>query len=346
MKIHTYIFAICVVSALAFFGCAKKSATQSESIDSQNEIISAVQSETVSAQTKNSELSKEVVFSEEDNFIIKEMKRYIRMLSANDLVEANPMGTYKLYYGDTERVWAPVTSITDTDLKVNGEAAYARFSSCLNAKRSNALGCFSSMSGVTLIALETEDTGDNILTLLFSNDHAKTWNTAYVEIDGEYLGETKRPKYYLFCTDSTTGYLLLGGMEKIEADGSYSWEKIPGAHIFRTQDAGVSWEEIGGISDTVDHYLFVRGNTIFLGGRKDRYPCLFKSNDYTNWEEIELPVDKERYSSGSSNGFHFEGDYGIVDAYMYLREKGERNHELISFATKDGGETWGVWEVK
>lgn len=340
MKTHTFIFAIFAVSALAIFGCAKKQAV------SKTEIAPSEYAETISAQTKIPEPHEEVVFSEEDNIIIKEMRRYIRMLSANDLVEANPMGTYKLYYEDTERVWSPVTSITDTDLKVNGEAAYARFSSCLNAKKPSALGCFSSMSGVTLIALEAEDTGDNILTLLFSNDHAKTWNTAYVEIDGEYLGETKRPKYYLFCTDSTTGYLLLGGMEKIEADGSYSWEKIPGAHIFRTQDAGISWEEIGEISDTVDHYLFVRGNTIFLGGRKDRYPCLFKSNDYTNWEEIELPVDKERYSSGSSNGFHFEGDYGIVDAYMYLREKGERNHELISFATKDGGETWGVWEGK
>lgn len=338
MKTHTFILVICAFSALAIFGCAKKQ------VVSKTEIVPSVSTETISPQTKILEPSREeAVFSKEENITIRDMKRYIRVRSANDLVETKPMGTYKLYYGNTERVWAPVTSITDIDLEVNGEAAYARFSSCLNAKSPSSLGCFNS-NGATLIAIEAETTADNILTLLFSNDQAKTWNTAYIEIATEYLGEKKRPQYYLFCTDSNTGYLLLGGTETIVVDGRHSGETIPGAHIFRTQDAGVSWEEIGEISDTVNHYLFVRGNTIFLGGRKDRYPCLFKSDDYTNWEEIELPVDTEKYSSGSSDGFHFEGDYGIVNAYMYLREKGERNHELISFATKDGGETWIAWD--
>lgn len=333
MKTHIFIFTICVVSL--FIACSKKQ------VIGKIEIASPVTAETVLEKTTIPEPpSEEIVFSEEDKFTIREMKRHIRMLSADDLVESKPMGTYKLYYGDTERVWAPVTSITDTDLNVNGKAAYAKFSSCLNAKKPSTLRCFN-RNGITLIAIEEESTDDNILTLLFSNDQAKTWNTAYIEIASEYLGGEKYPRYYPFCTDSNTGYLLLGGMEKIIVDGSYSGEKIPGAHIFRTQDAGVSWEEIGRISDTVDHYLFVQENTIFLGGRKVRYPCLFKSDDYTNWEEIDFPVDTKKYLSGRSDGFVFDGEYGIVKAYMNLREDG---YEIISFATKDGGESWIVWD--
>ena len=196
------------------------------------------------------------------------MKRHIRRLSANDLVESKPMGTYELYYGNTEQVWAPVTSITNTDLEMNGKAAYAKFSWCLNAKKSNTLGCFND-NGITLIALEEEGKDDNILTLLFSNDQAKTWNTAYIEIASEYLGEKRYPRYYPFCTDSNTGYLLLGGMETVIGDGGgYTGEKIPGARIFRTQDAGASWEEINflwtvkSIYLVVPTVLFLRANTV------------------------------------------------------------------------------------
>ncbi len=45
MKFHT-LFTIFAVSALAFFGCARKSAPQVNPTDSQNETVSAVQSET------------------------------------------------------------------------------------------------------------------------------------------------------------------------------------------------------------------------------------------------------------------------------------------------------------
>ena len=334
MKAQTLIFTICVV--LLFIACSKKQSA------GKTEIAPPVPAETVSVQTKISEPPNEKdVFSKEDKITIRDMKRHIRMLSADNLVESKPMGTYALYYGNTERVWAPVTSITDVDLDMNGEEAYAKFSSCLNAKKPSTLRCFNN-NGIALIVIEEESKADNILTLLFSNDQAKTWNTAYIEIASEYLGEKKYPRYYPFCTDSNTGYLLLGGMETVIVDGgAYSGKTVPGAHIFRTQDAGVLWEEIGRISDTVNHYLFVQGDTIFLGGRKDRYSCLFKSDDYMNWEEINFPVDTKKYFSGRSDGFVFKGEYGIVDTYMNLHEGG---YEIISFATKDGGESWIMWD--
>ncbi|MBD5437818.1 MAG: hypothetical protein HDR37_04505 [Treponema sp.] len=279
MKAQTLIFTICVVSL--FLSCSKKHSA------SEIEIAPSVPAETVSVQTKIPESSsKDVVFSEEDKIAIRNMKRHIRRLSANDLVESKPMGTYELYYGNTERVWTPVTSITNTDLEMNGKAAYAKFSWCLNAKKSNTLGCFND-NGITLIALEEEGKDDNILTLLFSNDQAKTWNTAYVEIAGEYLGGEKYPKHYPFCTDSNIGYLLLGGMEKVIVDVGYSGEKIPGARIFRTQDAGASWEEIGRISNTVNHYLFVQGSTFFWRTKKS----------------LSLPFQKRRLHKLGGNQF-------------------------------------------
>lgn len=52
-------------------------------------------------------------------------------------------------------------------------------------------------------------------------------------------------------------------------------------------------------------------------------------------------MDSEKYLSGCSDGFVFKGEYGIVDIYMNLHEGG---YEIISFATKDGGKTWFVWD--
>ena len=355
MKTQTFIFTICAAFVLAFFGCTKKQAfveTKTDALSknaTQSEPAAIVQ-ETQLAETgfvldgellqeNRKETEKDGVWSEENAKAINKMKKHLRETSKNDLTICTPEGTYLLYYSNNEKtVRPPVTSITDVDLKMNGEAAYVRFSSCLNSKASNKITCHST-DYATAIALEEEGKDDNILTLLFSNDQAKTWNTAYVEIVGEYLGGEKYPKYYPFCTDSNTGYLLLGGMEKVIVDVGYSGEKIPGARIFRTQDAGASWEEIGRISDTVNHYLFVQGSTVFLGGRKNRYPCLFKSDDCISWEEINFPVDSEKYLSGRSDGFVFKGEYGIVDTYMNLHEGG---YEIISFATKGGGESWIV----
>ena len=120
MKAQTLIFTICVVSL--FIACSKKQSV------SKIEIAPSVPAETVSVQTKIPESSsKDVVFSEEDKIAIRDMKRHIRMLSANNLVESKPMGTYELYYGNTERVWAPVTSITNTDLERMGNARIPMF---------------------------------------------------------------------------------------------------------------------------------------------------------------------------------------------------------------------------
>jgi len=51
MKFHT-LFTICAVSALAFFGCARKSAPQANPTDSQNETVSAAPSESAETETQ------------------------------------------------------------------------------------------------------------------------------------------------------------------------------------------------------------------------------------------------------------------------------------------------------
>jgi|GEM_PF-5114329 len=56
--------------------------------------------------------------------------------------------------------------------------------------------------------------------------------------------------------------------------------------------------------------------TAYLQARAGELPCTLKSNDYTNWMEINIPVNKEKYSSWATSGFRFDGKHGISKMTM------------------------------
>lgn len=355
MKSHI-LFAICAVSALAFFGCVKKSASQIKPTDSQNETVSAVQSEIEThpesaanaAVAQESQLAKDGfdAWSNNDKSAIKELiKRPKKEDAGCTPGELGESGFYMFTYIDRESYQQKTTLAPVIFASKSAKPALEKYPSFKRTDYSDMQVVWYASSAASVMAFHEIDTPKNLVTILYSTDKWKTWSETRIEAAADFLDENKEPRCVaLFCPDSDTGYLLIDGMETIVVDGRHSRKPIPGAHIFRTQNAGTSWEELCEIEDNVSGYFFVDDGAIYLQARGGKLPRILKSGDYTNWTEISIPVDKEKYSSWANSGFRFDGRYGITNMTMYWNEDGERKWEYVTFATKDGGENWIVWE--
>ena len=199
-------------------------------------------------------------------------------------------------------------------------------------------------SAASVMAFHENDTPRNIITILFSADKWKSWNESRIELDPDSLDDGIRVLLSVTCPiGETTGYLRV----------SYKLEKesriLQGGTIYRTQDLGKSWEvacalpEEYGKSGT----LFAQGDTIIAPtSREGRYFSFFKSTDGATWKRIELPLDTERYKAARVLSMSMDGNYGYVKVGTELRDESEKSYEEIYFATKDGGETWVLWNNK
>ncbi len=118
----------------------------------------------------------------------------------------------------------------------------------------------------------------------------------------------------------STGYLLLSFYDESES------QTLQGGTLYRTRDLG---------------------DTIFAPtSHEGRYFSFFKSTDGATWKRIELPLDTERYKAARFLSMSMDGNYGYVEVGAELRDESEKSYEEIYFATKDGGETWVLWNNK
>ncbi len=355
MKTHTFIFTICAVSALAFFGCSKKSVSQVRPTDSQNETVSAVQSETETEAAANAAVAQETqiakegfdAWSDEEKLTIKDLMNSPKGTDAGCTPgELDEAGLYMFTYIDRENDQRQTTLAPVIFSSNSAKPALEKYPSFKRTDYSDMRVVWYASSAASVMAFHEIDTPKNLVTILYSTDKWNTWSESHIETAPSFLDENKEPSCTLFCADSNTGYLLLGGTETIVVDGSHSGKAMPGARIFRTQDAGVSWEELCETKDGVSGYFFVDDGTVYLQARGGKLPRILKSDDYTNWKEINIPVNKEKYSSWATSEFRFGGKYGIAKMTMYWNEDGERKWENVTYATKDGGESWIVWDGK
>ena len=331
MKTHTYIFIICAVSALAFFGCAKKSAPQANPTDSQNETVSAAQSEP----SANAAVAQETqpakdgfdAWSEEEKYAIQGVRKRIRW-GVGGAALSKPIGTWKFYYNagrnNERRVLAPVAFFDDDEM-------YEQYPFLMKGDPNSAPMQCSSTDEYSAMAFKERDK-DDCITVLFTTDQLKTWATSRIKIDGKYL-TSGFPYFHIFCVSSEVGYLKL-----------CSRDDAVGGPLYRTDDSGVSWEQVGEVPESCKGSFSAQGDTVYLNAKKGAFFCLFKSDDYANWTEIDFPIDTGKYKGGDISAFRFEGKYGVVEAPMALLEKGEKRYEKVLFSTKDGGENWIAWE--
>lgn len=324
MKFHIIIF---LVMAFALFGCAKK---QNPSVKLESKSRTEESAEAHSETTANTGIEQETpsseidAWSEEEKYAIQGVRKRIRWGVGGPAL-SEPIGTWKFYYNagksPERRVLAPVAFFTDDEM-------YEQYPFLMKGDPNSAPMQCSSTDEYSAMAFKERDK-DDCITVLFTTDQLKTWATSRIKINGKYLS-SGFPYFHIFCISSEVGYLKL-----------CSRDDAVGGPLYRTDDSGVSWEQVGEVPQSCNMSIFAQGDTVYLNAGKEHFFCLFKSDDYTNWEEIDFPIDTEKYKSGHISAFRFEGKYGVVEAALF-----RPNLEDLTFATKDGGETWIVWEEK
>lgn len=315
MKTQTLIFTICAAFSLVFFGCEKKQASAEAKTDASSE--SEIQSEPA-AIAQETQLAKDEfdTWNDEDKFTIKELINHpIRTDAFCTPGELDKAGLYMFTYIDGDNVRSQITLAPVIFASNSAKPALEKYPSFKRTDYSDMRVVWYASSAASAMAFHEKDTPSNLITILYSTDKWKTWNEAHIEGDSDFLDENKEPRCILFCADSNTGYLLLGRMETVVVNGSHSGKTVPGAHIFRTQDAGVSWQELGEIKPSLYDHFFVK-------------------EDGT--------LDTERYSAVPILGFCFEGKYGIIRFSYQINDEDVRKSGY--FATKDGGKSWIVWD--
>lgn len=326
MKFHLMLL---LILFFFFFGCSKKSAPQLETVDLKNEILSTAQPESeaqselaastvIEQESQSAEIDS---WSNEDKRAIQDVRRRIG-LGVGGAALAKPMGTWKFYYNagrnDERRVLAPVATFDDEEM-------YEQYPFLMKGDSKYVVQC-SSTDDFSAMAFKERDR-DDYITVLFTTNQFNDWATARIKINDRYL-MSGFPYFHIFCISPEVGYLTL-----------CSKDDVVGGSLYRTKDSGVSWERVGEVPESCNGTFSAQGDTVYLNASKGRFFCLFKSDDYANWEEIDFPIDTEKYESGHISAFRFEGDYGVVEAGLF-----RPNLEHIAFATKDGGESWIVWD--
>lgn len=326
MKFHLMLLLILV---FFFFGCSKKSAPQLETVDSKNETVSTAssESETQSEHTASIVVEQKSSFAEtdswsnEDKIIIQTVRRRIGLGVGRAALD-KPVGTWKFYYNagrdDERRVLAPVATFDDEEM-------YEQYPFLMKGDPKYMVQC-SSTDDFSAMAFKERDRGDCI-TVLFTTSQFNDWATTHIKIDDKYLA-SGFPYFHIFCISPEVGYLTL-----------CSRDNAAGGSLYRTKDSGASWEQVGEVPESCNGTFSAHGDTVYLNASKGRFFCLFKSDDYANWEEIDFPIDTEKYEGGHISAFRFEGDYGVVETGLF-----RPNLESVAFATKDGGESWIVWD--
>lgn len=326
MKFHLTLF---VISMFFFFGCSKRSAPSLENVDSKNKTVSTAQSEieTQSEHAANTVIKQETPSSEidswsnEDKSAVQTVRRRIGW-GVGGAALAKPMGTWKFYYNAgsnyERRVLAPIATFDD-------EKMYEQYPFLMKGDPKYVVQS-SSTDDFSAMAFKERNSGDSI-TVLFTINQFSTWTTTRIKIEDKYLASGV-PYFHIFCISPEVGYLKL-----------CSKDDAVGGSLYRTKDSGASWEQVGEVPESCNGTFSAQGDTVYLNASKGRFFCLFKSDDYTNWEEIDFPIDTEKYEGGHISAFRFEGDYGVVEAGLF-----RPSLESVTFATKDGGESWIVWD--
>ncbi|MDE5581706.1 MAG: hypothetical protein K2I95_09840 [Treponemataceae bacterium] len=326
MKFYTFIL---LIVSLVLSGCFRKSAPQLETADSKNEIFSIAQSESeaqselaastvIEQETQSAEIDS---WSNEDKRAIQDVRRRVGR-GVGGATLAKPMGTWKFYYNagrnDERRVLAPVATFDDEEM-------YEQYPFLMKGDPKYMVQC-SSTDDFSAMTFKERDR-DDCITVLFTTNQFSDWATTRIKIDDRYLA-SGFPYFHIFCISPEVGYLTL-----------CSKDDAVGGSLYRTKDSGASWELVGEVPASCNRTFSAQGDTVYLNASKGRFFRLFKSDDYMNWEEIDFPIDTEKYESGHIYAFRFEGDYGIVEAALFCP-----NLESIAFATKDGGKTWIAWD--
>ncbi len=322
-----YVFFLLIVS-LVLSGCSKKFASQLETVDSKNEILSIAQSkiETQSEPTMNTGIEQDSPsaeidsWSNEDKRIVQSVQKRIGW-GVGGAALAKPMGTWKFYYNagksNEKRVLAPVATFENEEM-------YEQYPFLMKGDPKYVVQC-SSTDDFSAMAFK-ERNRDDCITVLFTTNQFSSWTTTRIKIDDRYLA-SGFPYFHIFCISPEVGYLKL-----------CSKDDAVGGSLYRTKDSGASWEQVGEVPESCKGTFSAQVDAVYLNASKGRFFCLFKSDDYTNWEEIDFPIDTEKYESGHISAFRFESDYGVVEAGLF-----RPNLESVAFATKDGGKTWVLW---
>lgn len=284
--------------------------------------------------------------SDEDIQTIERIKKRINYGYGGVSFGKEP-GTFTFYYydedGRTKRVLAPAAFVPEKE-----EVLYEKYPFLIKGDYMYSAQ-FSSTNDFSAMAFKEKEK-DNILTVFFTTDQWKTWATSYIKIEDDYMADVdikteyvyltdsdfSFPRFHIYCPNSTTGYLKICPRDKT------------GGRLYRTENSGVSWEFICELPDHEKDLFFAQVGEIFLRGEKDKFFCLYKSDDFVNWTEQDFPIDTEKYEKGHIMNARLEGEYGVVKAALFYKEAREdgKSYKEVFYATRDGGKNWLFWQEK
>lgn len=349
MKTYTFIFTICAISALAFFGCAKKQ------VVSKTEIAPIESAETQSEPAANAAVAQETqiakdgfdAWSDEEAYALAVLMKRPKRPDGSAMPGENPRtaGLFIFTYHEGDRRRDVPAPVVNSDWYEKQKSNFENYQSVKQEEFAKMDWALYASSAASIIAFHEKDTPRNIITILFSADKWKSWNESRIELDPDSLDDGIRVSLSLTCpVGESTGYLLPSFYNESES------RTIQGRTLYRTRDLGKSWEVACALPEEYGKSgaLFAQGDTIIAPtSREGRYFSFFKSaDDGATWKRIELPLDTERYKAARFLSMSMDGNYGYVEVGAELRDESEKNYEEIYFATKDGGETWVLWNNK
>lgn len=170
----------------------------------------------------------------------------------------------------------------------------------------------------------------NSISFLSTTDKGKSWQSSELNVEN-----ADNYYWHLAFQNAEKGFLVLDSKEDY---GS-------GCMIFITEDFGKTWTQAGSISGsdvTGIRKTAAAGGHYWIVGRKKPYPVMLKSDDGTDWREVQISIDTTKYIGGFCRAVSIYDDIGLAEV---VGETADGKSEAMWYSSEDRGETWSFYRA-